>query len=220
MPRLEEIVLEPVNTLTHLIGAVGSLIGLIFLIRLTIDFPAKMITLMIYGLCQLSLYTASCLLHGVRTTPKWNYFLNRLDHMAIFLMIAGVYTPILYHFLPDPWRWLFLALVWGLSFTGVGIKLFKYKIHGFLNVSIYLLLSWGVVVPIVLYFDIMTRLSTTGLALLLSGGIVYTIGFCIYYFERPDPWPKVLGHHEIWHIFVLVASFLHFLFILKEVVPA
>lgn len=220
MSRLQKIFLEPANTITHIIGAIGALAALIVLLYSTWPTPAKMITLGIYATGQLLLYVASCLLHGVRTTPKWNYFFNRLDHMAIFLMIAGVYTPIAYHLFPNPWRWAMLIFVWTFAIVGMSFKLFNTRIHGFFNVAIYLLMSWGAVVPVLLFIDLTEIISLRGLQLLIGGGVVYTIGFIIYYFEKPNPWPQVLGHHEIWHIFVMVASGLHFLFMFWEVVPA
>lgn len=220
MSRLNNLFLEPVNTITHLIGAIGALIGLILLVLLTRQTPAKMITLAIYGICQLVLYISSCLLHGVRTTPKWNFFFNRLDHMAIFAMIAGVYTPIAYNLLPAPWHSWTLIFVWTFAFVGMGFKLINRRIHGFLNAAIYLLMSWGAVVPILFIFDVRTLFSPIGLQLLIAGGFIYTVGFVIYYLEKPDPWPSILGHHEIWHLFVMAASFLHFLFMLVEIVPA
>lgn len=219
MERLERLFLEPVNTITHLIGAVGAFIGLLLLIRLTYTMPTKMISLAIYGSCQLLLYVSSCLLHGLRTTPKWNFFFNRLDHAAIFLMIAGVYTPIAYNLVPSPERWFLLTAVWVIASIGIFFKLYNRKIHGFLNASIYLLISWGAVLPIIIFFDITTLISRVGLILLISGGFIYSIGFIIYYWEWPDPWPSILGHHEIWHLFVMTASFLHFYFMLWEIVP-
>lgn len=220
MSRLNKLFLEPVNTITHLIGALASLLGLVLLIFLTWDTPYKMISLAIYGICQVVLYIASCLLHGVHTTPKWNYFFNRLDHMAIFAMIAGVYTPIAYNLIPDPWRWRTLVFVWSFAFFGMVLKMFKRRIHGFFNAVIYLLMAWGVVMPVLLLFDVTALFSPIGLWLLLGGGLIYSVGFFIYYFEKPDPWPTILGHHEIWHLFVMAASGLHFLFMLIEVVPA
>lgn len=220
MRRLEKIFLEPVNTLTHLIGALASIVGLLLLVDLTAATPVKMFTLIVYGVCQTFLYVASSLLHGVRTTPKMSFFFNRLDHAAIFFMIAGVYTPIAYNLLPVMWRWPMLLAVWTVALVGAGFKFYRQRIHGFFNAAIYVIMSWGVVVPLLLFLDLGSLFSQSGLLLLLAGGIIYTAGFFVYYFEWPDPWPKVLGHHEIWHLFVLSGSFCHFLFMLWEVVPA
>ncbi len=220
MTRLNQIFYEPINTITHLIGALGALVGLIILLNRARGMPAMVITFSIYGLAQLLLYLASCLLHGVKASHRWHFFLNRIDHMAIFSMIAGVYTPILYHLLPDPWRWYLLVFVWLFAFIGMGFKLLNRHIHGFYNASIYLLMSWGTAVPIIIFFDVNTLFSQQGLWLVLGGGIIYSLGFVIYFFEKPDPFPGILGHHEIWHLFVMGGSFLHFLFILTEVAPS
>jgi hemolysin III len=102
---------------------------------------------------------------------------------------------------------------------GMGYKLLSRRIHGFFNVSIYLLLSWGIGLPIVLFTNIIHIVPYWGLFLIALGGLIYSLGFIIYYLERPDPWPKIFGHHEIWHLFVMGGSLCHFLFMLLVVVP-
>lgn len=220
MTQLEKVFLEPINTITHLIAALAATVGLFWLIALTADEPAKMVSLIVYGVCQIFLFISSSLLHGVRTTPKWNFFFNRLDHAAIFFMIAGVYTPIAFNLLPPPWREGTLAVVWSTVVIGAVFKFYNQRIHGFFNAIIYVLMSWGVVLPLILFLDIQTIFTQQGLRLLIIGGVIYTAGFFIYYLEWPNPWPKWLEHHEIWHLFVMAASFAHFLFMLQEVVPA
>lgn len=213
MSTLKQHLYEPVNALTHLFGAFASIIGLMLLLQVAQHNITKMISLTIYGLSMLILYLASTLMHGVKTNHRIHYLLNRFDHMAIFLLIAGTYTPIVYNLYPKRWGMPILSAVWLAAFIGMGFKLFGKKIHGFFNVTIYLILSWGGVIPLLLAIVLWQILHWHGVVLLLLGGFVYSVGFLIYYLRKPDPWPHTFGHHEIWHLFVLGGSFLHYLFI-------
>lgn len=219
MKTLEKYLYEPMNALTHFVGLVGSIFGLWLLLRATWGETGKSISLAVYGLSMIVLFSASTLLHGLRTTPKIHYRLNRLDHAAIFLVIAGTYTPILYNLFSDPWRWRILTAVWLIAIVGIAFKLFSLKIHSFFNASIYLIISWGGALPLALTTNLIHRIPHSGLLLLLIGGCIYSLGFIIYYLEKPDPWPGWLGHHELWHVFVLGGSFCHFLFMYNVVVP-
>lgn len=211
---------EPVCALTHLLAAVLSLAGLILLATLTKDEPGKMLSLLIYGVSLVLLYTASTLLHGVKLPDEKRMGLNRLDHAAIFLLIAGTYTPIAYNLFPPAWRWPILGFVWLLAAVGIANKLFAGRIHGLLQTSIYPLMGWGGIIPAVLAHQQHPIVPPAGLLLLLLGGLIFTAGYVIYYRQRPDPWPGLLGHHEIWHLFVMAGSLCHFLFMLFYVVPA
>lgn len=219
MTTLNRIFHEPINTLTHLLGVIASIVGLIPLLLLTRHDGTKMLSLLIYGVSMIALYTASSLLHGVKANSALHMRLNRLDHVAIFLLIAGTYTPIAYNIFPPAWRWWVLGFVWLVTAVGSAYKLFSPRIHGPINASIYLILSWGAALPLFLVVNIMELISSVGFFLLLTGGLIYTVGFIVYYFEKPDPWPDVFGHHEIWHLFVLGGSLCHYLFMLLVVVP-
>lgn len=210
--------LEPINTLTHLAGTAASIFGLITLLRSTYDDPPKMISMFIYGSSLIFLYAVSSSLHGVKTSEENRMRLNRLDHMAIFLLIAGTYTPITYNVFGNPWRWANLGFVWAMVSLGAAFKLYSEKIHGFLNTFIYILLGWGGAIPL-LFASNFSLIPLPGLAWILAGGLFYSIGFIIYYYQRPDPYPGVFGHHEIWHLFVMGGSLSHYLFILRYVVP-
>lgn len=181
MALLKHYFLEPVNTLTHLIGAIASLAGLVLLLVLTRDEPAKMLSMLVYGGSLLLLYTASTLLHGIKTTQKNHVRLNRLDHVAIFLCIAGTYTAIVYNIFPDPWRWRLLGAVWLVTLIGAAYKVVSIRIHGFFNGSIYVVLGWGSAIPLVFASNPINLIPLRGLLLLLLGGLVYTVGFIIYY---------------------------------------
>jgi len=212
--------LEPINTLTHLFGAVASLGGMLLLANLTRGEPGKMISLLIYGASMTTLYAASALLHGAKLSDKNRMRLNRLDHAAIFLMMAGTYTPIIYNLFPEGWRQPVLVSYWLVAIVGMAYKTFSEQIHGVLNRTIYPLLSWGGVIPAILAWRVRPLVSLDGLGLLFIGGLIYMVGFVVYYRQRPNPYPGVFGSHEIWHLFVLAGSFCHFLFMLFYIVPA
>lgn len=218
--RLHRRLLEPMSALTHLAGALAALAGLIVLVVLTYHQPLKMIALSVYGLCMVVLFATSTIFHGAKLPPGKRMWLNRLDHVAIFLLIAGTYTPIVVILFPIAWRLETLAVIWLLALIGSLYKLFSSRIHGFFNASIYPVLSWAGVVPAVLAYRIKPLVPWTGLALLLLGGLIYMVGFVIYYRRWPDPWPLIFGHHEIWHLFVLGGSLCHYLFMLFFIVPA
>jgi hemolysin III len=218
LKRLEQHLNEPVSTLTHILGAVASLFGTFWLIWLVWGDWVRVITLFIYGLSMTAMYSASSLLHGVKPRPRLQFLLNRFDHMSIFLLIAGTYTPIVARFFPHSWSWPILLTVWLAALLGMTFKLFSRRIHGFLNAAIYLIVSWGGVLPLILAGNVSQWLPDGGLFLLLLGGFIYSLGFLVYYCQWPDPWPSRFGHHEIWHLFVLGGSFSHFLFMLIYVV--
>lgn len=220
MHRLERVLLEPVNTLTHLAGAIFALAGMLVLMGLTRNEPGKMLSMLVYGISLVGLFLASALFHGVRGRAPLRMWLNRLDHAAIFLLIAGTYTPILHNLYPGNWGPLVLTFVWAAALIGVAVKMSSRRIHGMLNVSVYLALGWGGVVPLVLALSLATVLALPGLEWLFAGGLIYSVGFVIYYRRWPDPWPDVFGYHEIWHLFVLAGGLCHYLFILWYVVPA
>lgn len=218
--QLPRLMLEPVNTLTHLFGTLAALLGTLYLVLLTWQEPGKMVTLLVYGVCLVGLYLASTLFHGARVGEDTRMWLNRVDHAAIFLLIAGTYTPILANLFPAGWGRLVLVLIWLVALAGIGSKLTSRRIHGVLNVSIYLILGWGGVLPLLLATWLGLMVIPAGALWLLLGGLVYSAGFVVYYTRRPDPWPGRVGHHEIWHLFVLGGSLCHYLFMLWYVVPA
>jgi hemolysin III len=211
---------EPASALTHLFGALASAAGLVLLLVFSRGQPAKAISLAVYGVCMIALFSASTLFHGLRAGPRARMFLNRLDHVAIFLLIAGTYTPIIYNLFPEGWRPELLTAIWLLAAVGSAYKLLSSRIHGFFNASVYPALAWAGVVPALLAYRVWPVVTPQGALLLGLGGLFYMVGFVVYYRKRPDPWPAVFGHHEIWHLFVLAGSLCHYIFMLIFVVPA
>jgi hemolysin III len=210
---------EPISSLTHIAGAIAAASGSIMLIILTWGEAVKMLSLGIFGVSMVTLYTVSALFHGIKLPEKKRMWLNRLDHGAIFLLIAGTYTPIVAVLYPSGWRMGTMIVIWLSVLVGILYKLFSKRIHGFLNASIYPVVSWAGVVPVLFFAQIKAVFSGGGIWLVALGGMIYMAGFFIYLFKKPDPWPDLFGHHEIWHLFVLGGTLCHYLFMVLYIVP-
>ncbi len=198
---------EPVNTFTHLAGFLAAIPGLVALLYMSAGDPAKRVGMAIYGSSLVLVFLASTLFHYFGHGPRGNAWLRRFDHTAIFLMIAGSYTPALLLLLDGAWRVTMLSLVAAFALCGVLFKLMWINAPDWLGVTIYLAMGWLFLIPAPL---IIPKLSTVALALLVTGGAAYTVGAFVYLFNRPNPWPGRLGSHEIWHLFVLAGAAAHF----------
>lgn len=204
---------EWLHSISHGIGAVLSLVGMIVLIVLTsvtadAD-PWKVISVSLYGLCLLLLYTASTLYHSFRSQRLKRIF-QTFDHCAIYLLIAGTYTPFLLVNLRGPLGWALFGLVWGLALGGIALRLIWPQRFSILRVFIYLIMGWLILIA---SGDMAEHLPERGIALLVAGGITYTVGV-IFYAIRAIPF-----HHVIWHLFVIGGSVCHFLAIYTAVLP-
>lgn len=204
---------EPVSGFTHLAGALLAAAGLIWLVLLTRADTAKLMSMIVYGASLVLLYTASTVMHLTKGSERLVLLLNRIDHAAIYLLIAGSYTPIAYYALTGAWRWGLLAVVWMLAVTGVVYKLFFLRRDGHLSTLFYVGMGWlGVlVVP-----QIAGVFPPEAIALLLAGGLIYSAGALIFALRRPNFHPH-FGFHELWHLFVLAGSALHFFVVLRYV---
>ncbi|WP_353980669.1 hemolysin III family protein [Salinicola endophyticus] len=204
---------EWLHSISHGIGAALSLAGMIVLIVLAsiaaeVD-PWKIVSVSLYGSCLLALYTASTLYHGFRSQRLKRVF-QAFDHCAIYLLIAGTYTPFLLVNLRGPMGWALFGVIWGLALGGIALRLIWPQRFNLLRVFIYLIMGWLIVIA---SDSLTTQLSPTGLALLVAGGITYTVGV-LFYALRVIPF-----HHAIWHLFVIGGSVCHFLAIYTAVLP-
>ncbi|MEO5600009.1 MAG: hemolysin III family protein [Cyclobacteriaceae bacterium] len=189
---------EIANAITHGIGAILALIALVFLIIYANE--GSKISFSIYGITLVLLYLMSTLYHSLSRTRAANLF-RKFDHMAIFLLIAGTYTPFCLTILDGWLRWTMLGTVWGCAILGIILKsLFTGKFE-WLSVLIYIVTGWMVMVAIKPMYEF---LSPTGFTLLVSGGLAYTIGTFFYVTKR------IRYNHSIWHLWVLAGSAFHF----------
>ncbi len=200
---------EPMSGLTHFVGIIFAIVGLVILLTrqtnpLTV---AYLISFSIFGGAMILLYTFSTLYHWLPLSEKGLRVLRKIDHIMIFVFIAATYTPVCLLVLPGPWGYSILASVWGLTLLGLFSKIFWIEAPRYLYTGTYLLMGWIIVIGI---WPLLQVMDSGGLFWMSLGGLFYTIGAVIYAFKKPDPWPRVVGFHEIFHGFVLLGSFSHF----------
>ena len=202
---------EPVNGITHLIGAILSIIGSIALLSKTLSNDPSIINLVavsIFGISLILLYTASAVYHLVISSDDVINYLRRVDHAMIFLLIAGSYTPFCLIALDNSIGWSLFSLISLTAIIGIGFKLFWFKCPRWLSTSIYVVMGW---VAIFLIKPLNASLSSEGLSLLILGGILYTIGAIIYATKPKFIKSKYFGFHEVFHIFIMLGSLAHFI---------
>lgn len=207
---------EPVSGFTHLFGAVISLVGLIALITKKIMVPSQdplgLFAVIVFGLSLIFLYTSSTVYHLVNSKEKVILFLRKLDHAMIFILIAGTYTPICLIALEGAWRWALFSVIWVIAVIGIIIKLLWFDAPRWLSTFFYIGMGW---VAIFAISPLSKVLPTNALVLLVSGGVVYTLGGLIYALKWPKLDLKHWGFHEIFHLFVLGGSFLHYMLVIQ-----
>jgi len=207
---------EPFSCLSHLLGVLLAIPGLVYLVAQSDGDPRRTVGFCIYGLSLIVLYSASSLYHGLSLSPRWEDLLRRFDHIAIFVLIAGTYTPICLITLHGRLGWSLLGVVWGLTLLGMLAKVFLRHLPRWVSTSLYLLMGWLGIIAVV---PLARAVPGEGLVWLLAGGLFYSVGAAIYGAQRPDPFPQVFGFHDIFHVFVLAGSFAHFMFMLGWVLP-
>ena len=207
---------EPVNTWTHFIAFMAAIVGLVFLIVMSKGDVLKLVTMTIYGLSMILLYGASSIYHWIRTTPQKELLLKKIDHIAIYFLIAGSYTPVFYYGLDGAWRWAMLISVWSLAVLGMALKLWLIRAPRYVSAGFYVSLGWIALVP---FFQLTKHLQVGAIILMAVGGVLYTIGAVIYATKIFDFFPKRFGFHEIFHLFIAAGSIVHFIMILIYIVP-
>ncbi|MCX6027693.1 MAG: hemolysin III family protein [Chloroflexi bacterium] len=208
---------EPVSGLTHLGAAVAALAGLIVLVYLARPSAAKVASLSLYGGTLVLMFSASAAYHMATAGPRMLLFLRKLDHSAIYLLIAGSYTPICLHYFTGFWRLGLTAIIWSLALVGIAVKLLIIRAPRWVTAGIYLMMGW---LSIAALREMLATLPTGALVWLLLGGLFFTGGAVIYMLKKPDPYPGVFGFHEVWHIFVILGAFSHFVVMAAYVAPA
>jgi hemolysin III len=200
---------DPVSAWTHFIGFWIALVAAIALVWRVADDGTKLTGMAIYGSTLVLLFLASSLYHWFDIGDRGNRWLRRLDHAAIFLLIAGTYVPAVLHLLDGTWRVVILSLVIAFALAGALFKMIWIDCPEWIGLTLYFGLSFIVVIPA---YKILPQLSLGALAWLVGGGLAYTLGAFVYARHWPDPWPDRFGHHEIWHLFVLAGAMAHFAF--------
>lgn len=202
---------EIANSLTHGLGlglSVGGLVVLVVLAALR-GTPRHVVSVSIYGATLVLLYASSTLYHAFRS-PRVKRVFKILDHSAIYLLIAGTYTPFTLVVLRGPWGWTLFGLVWGLAIAGIVFKSIFVDHFVFASTIVYIAMGWLVVIAIK---PVMAMVPNGGLLWLLAGGLSYTLGVA-FFAARRLPYG-----HAIWHLFVLGGSISHYFAVLFYVLP-
>jgi hemolysin III len=204
---------EPFNGASHLIGLLLACTGTWLLLR-SADGPWETAAFTVYGGTLILLYGISFLYHSLPVAGRPLKALRTLDHIAIYFLIAGTYTPVALITLRSPLGWGLLVSVWLIALAGIPFKLFYLDAPVWLSTGTYLAMGYLALAAII---PLARAVSFGGLAWLIAGGAAYTAGAVIYARQRPDPYPGRFGHHEIWHLLVMAGSACHFAFMVYHV---
>ncbi len=208
---------EPVNAVTHLVAAALSMIGMLFLIFFGWGSTQKIWMFIIYGLSLVLMFIASGVYHMVNAKESILLKLRKFDHSAIYLLIAGTYTPICLYFFKGFWQTGLIIIVWSFAIIGITIKLFIIKAPRWITAGVYLIMGWLAIMGVQ---EIIQRMPPASITWLVLGGLFYTIGAIIYITKRMDFYPGIFGFHEVWHIFVMLGAFCHYIVILRYIALA
>ena len=207
---------EPVSAWTHLLWLLLAVPGTWLLWRRSREDRPKQISLLVFGLSLGICFAGSSLYHGLQVSDERIRLLEVLDFAGIYLLIAGTYTPVVFTLLLGRWKWTVLLTVWSLSALGSGLRIIYYDIPPWLYTSLYLAMGWGAVFC---YAEIARQLSHRVLAPILVGGLLYSVGAVLNLVHWPVLWPQVVEAHEVFHLFAMAGSLVHYCFMLQVVVP-
>jgi hemolysin III len=202
---------EPVSAYTHFAGFAAALVAVVPLIILSTGDTTRLVGTVIYSCTLLMLFLSSSAYHYFDLGEPGNTWLQRFDHGAIFLFIAGCYIPPLLCTLGGAWRIAMIGIVGVIAVGGTILKFTWIDCPRWLSVGLYLGMGWIVVVP---GWHVLPRLAIPGFEWLVIGGLSYTVGAFVYARQSPDPLPGRFGYHDLWHLFVLAGAASHYVFML------
>jgi hemolysin III len=171
---------------------------------------------LIYGGSLVLTFFASAAYHLIQARPEWIKVLRKVDHSAIYLLIAGTYTPFCYNQFAGFWRWGFLSLVWALALAGIVAKVLIIETPRWLTTGVYLAMGW---MSVLMSGEMLRALPGGALVWLFVGGVFFTVGAVVYATKKLDLWPGRFGFHEVWHIFVVLGCLSHYIAVAVYVAP-
>jgi hemolysin III len=209
---------DPVSSATHFAACLFALFATTVLWRLTRDRGRRVqLAVGVFGASMVLLYAASATYHALRLTPDRLRFYQLLDHSAIYVLIAGTYTPSFYLLLPDrPYRRALLGGIWLFAAAGIACKWAIPEVPYWLTVGLYIGMGWFGVLTLT---ELLRAIGVRGLAWCLWGGIAYTLGGLADLFHWPRVLPGLFGAHEVFHLFTMGGTFCHFVFMVRDVIP-
>jgi hemolysin III len=202
---------EITSALTHLGGAIFGLLALGLLLNAAIKAGSllALISFLIFGLSMIFLYSTSCIYHFIDSSKKKaKLIMRKLDHIMIFVLIAGTYTPVCLLVLNKDLGYKLLALVWSITIIGAFIKIFWINAPRWISAGLYLGMGW---LSVLVFMPLVESMAPGGIFWLVAGGLLYTVGGVIYGLKKPNidkPW---FGFHELFHLIVLAGTFCHFM---------
>jgi hemolysin III len=201
---------------SHAAAAIVAIAGLVALIVITRNDPAKLVSMMVYGTGLVLLFGVSATYHVFNWPPRVKDWLRRADHATIFVFIAATYTPLVFNVLNGWWRIGVLAAVWISAIAGVAGAAPFLRIPRQVLASLYLAMGWVAVVALV---PLTTALGWAAAVLMALGGLQYSLGAAAYAFKKPRLWPRVFGYHELFHLAVITASVTFYVIVVHYAVP-
>jgi hemolysin III len=197
---------EKVSCYSHLAGVFAAIAGTAYLIYVTRTSVAHAVVSIVYGFSVILLFLASASYHALKQNENEISIWRKLDHSAIFFMIAGTYTPVCYAYLSGYWKWSVIIIQWALVIVGLFLKFFYLKAPRYFSTIIYLLMGW---IGIVAIKEFLTTMPPNAVFYLFAGGISFTVGAVFYAIKKPVL-ESGLGFHEIFHLFVLLGGVFHY----------
>jgi hemolysin III len=200
----------------HLYAAFAAVAGAALLL-LVADSARAYVGGAIFAASLVLLYTTSAVYHRITWTPTMRGLMKRLDYSMIFVLIAGTYTPFCLMVLNTAWGITMLSVIWGVAGVGVLIRVAWPTAPKWLAVSLYVIVGWLALIP---SWELAAWFTALPLVLLVLGGVLYTLGGIVYAIRRPNPWPRVFGYHEIFHLLVILGSTVHYSLVAIYVLPS
>jgi len=206
---------NPVRGFLHGIAAVVSVVGATFLTVLAGGGVWNRLSLLVFGVSLVCLFTVSSLYHSIPWGPLWKTRMQRLDHTMIYVLVAGTFTPIAWIALEGWLRWATLGTQWAIVAGGAAQKAFFPKVSRSLSVALQTTQGW---LALLLLWPLASSLPWTALTMLGLGGVLYTVGMVILVTNRPRLWPRIFSYHEVFHVLVVAASSIHFAVVARYLV--